>query len=242
MDTALPSLKVSGSCLIPGGNYDKVHGSGSVRIDGQVIANSLTTSGSLKGHGSLQSETFRVSGSTHMEGAVDVGDGHCSGAFHVDGKLSIRRTMSVSGSALVTGQITGEAMRGSGSLRVGQDVSLDSISWSGSIQCPGLCTAEVIDLKLHGECHIGELAGSQINVSWERNGRWLRWLPLNKVQEMLTVSEVSGDEVTLEATTAQMVRGDRVVIGPQCRIDRVEYRQSLTVDPQSWVGQSVQIS
>ena len=43
------------------------------------------------------------------------------------------------------------------------------------------------------------------------------------------------DDISLEATDAQIVRGTRVKVGNGCRIDTVEYSESLEVSPRATV-------
>lgn len=242
-DGSLQSLRVSGSSHIPGGHYDTVHGSGSIRIEGNVTANSFHTSGSIRGHGGLKTKTFHASGSTRLEGSVEVVEGSCSGSFHVDGGIRVLGQLTLSGSSQISGGMAGENVRGSGALRVGEEVALEAIRWSGSVRCPGLISADYIDLTIQGRSEVGELAGAKIRVVRGNGLNVLRWLSMGgSTSSGLTVTEVSGDEVILEVTEAQVVRGDRVVIGPGCRIERLEYRQSIEVHPSSVVGETVQLT
>ncbi len=242
-DGSLQSLRVSGSSQIPGGHYDTVHGSGSIRIEGNVTANSFHTSGSIRGHGGLKTKTFHASGSTRLQGSVEMVEGSCSGSFHVDGGLRVLGQLTLSGSSRISGGVAGEKVRGSGALTVGEEVALEAIRWSGSVRCPGLISADCIDFNLQGRSEVGELAGAKIRVARGSGAKVVRWLSFGSTANGdLTVAEVSGDEVMLEVTAAQVVRGDRVVIGPGCRIDRVEYRQSLEIHPSSMVSESVQLT
>ena len=234
--TTLRSLRVSGSCRIPAGQYDEVRGSGSIRIEGNVTANSFEASGSVRGQGSLETRRFRVSGSTVMQGPVELSEGRASGSVRIDGSVRVLSQLVLSGA------VAGERVRGSGGLFIGQEVALEEMSWSGSVQCSGLISAEAIELTLQGASEVGELAGAKIRVMLGKVGNWTRWVPFTGSQAArLMVSEVSGDDILLEGTHAKTVRGDRVVIGAQCRIDRVEYRDSLEVHPDALVGESVKL-
>ncbi len=240
-EEALRSVKVSGSGTVAGGRYDRVKGSGSVRIDGDVVAHSIETSGSMKGHGNLRVEWLRSSGSAAVEGDVSTVRGHASGSWRVSGNVRIDEEAKISGSAHVDGSLAGEAVVGSGSLRVRGDIALESLVWSGAINCPGLVSADTVDIRLGGACQLGELAGSSISVRAGMNASpWLAWLNFSRTQR-LTVGEISGDDIRLEHTEARVVRGDRVSIGSHCRVDRVEYRKDFTVHSDAWVGESVRV-
>ncbi len=238
-DATLKSVKVSGSGSVAGGEYDLVKGSGSIRIDGDVTAESIEMSGSLKSQGMVRSGSFRVSGSAAVDGDVDLSDGRASGSLKIGGNLRVDREAHISGSLTVGGTIAGESLRGSGSVRAGQEIALERLTWSGIVSCPGLVSADAFDLQLGGHAEIGELAGSTIQVrSTAETLGWLAWLQWS-IQKQLTVGEISGDHILLESTEASVVRGDDIVIGKKCRVERVEYRDSLQVDAESWVGSRI---
>jgi len=56
---------------------------------------------------------------------------------------------------------------------------------------------------------------------------------------ILDVEAVEGDELDLEWTVAEVVRGRVVKLGPGCKIGRVEYSESLEVSPQAEVREEV---
>jgi hypothetical protein len=106
------------------------------------------------------------------------------------------------------------------------------------MECPGLISADTVEIHISHVSHCSELAGSVIAVT--ESATWMERFGLSQ-QPTLTVSEVSADNITLENTTAHTVRGDSVNIGKHCHIDCVEYRGLLTLDPGSWVGTSTKI-
>jgi hypothetical protein len=63
----------------------------------------------------------------------------------------------------------------------------------------------------------------------------------NEPIELTCQNLLEADEISLEATVAKIVRGKRVIIGPECRIDRIEYAESLQIDPKSAVKEQVRV-
>ncbi len=59
------------------------------------------------------------------------------------------------------------------------------------------------------------------------------------ISSLLDVELIEGDDVSLEATNAQIIRGKRVKVGDRCRIDTVEYSESLEVSPKATVQRQV---
>ncbi len=242
-NSSLQSVNVSGSAHLGGGKYAEIRCAGSAHISADLEANRIHCSGSLHSQGALRGDDVHVSGSAAIGSGLNVGQARISGSLKVDGDLVVRQAASVSGSAKISGKLSGETFRCSGSLQVDQEVALESLSVSGAIQCPGMVTAESIRLTAGGwTSHVGELAGSSIVVEdpWGRGGTVWHRVWGERLGRVL-VSEVSGDQVQLIQTTAKLVRGDDITIGRGCRVDRVEYRKTLSVDPDAWVGESSRV-
>jgi cytoskeletal protein CcmA (bactofilin family) len=108
----------------------------------------------------------------------------------------------------------------------------------GAFQVSGLLSADKLDVKMYGPCKAREIGGSTLRV---RRSRATKLLDLIKAREpfVLKADQIEGDIVELEHTVAEVVRGNRVAIGPGCRIGRVEYQQSLKTHKSASVGHSV---
>ena len=57
----------------------------------------------------------------------------------------------------------------------------------------------------------------------------------------LEVETIEGDRIEVEAVIARRIRGDVVVIGDDCRVDRIEYRTSCERRGSAIVEEAVQI-
>ncbi len=240
-DDGLKSMKVSGRGVVAGGHYDVVKGSGSVRIDGDLVARSVDISGSVTTDGGLRSARVKISGKAAVNGDVDVLEGRASGSFRIGRSLNVKNEAQFSGALTVGGDLTGTRIHGSGSLRVGGEIALDRLEWSGSVNCPGLVSADAVDIRLSGSSVVGELAGSVIQIGTSPSSEsWWAWINLSRKRKM-SAGEISGDDIKLEYTDARLVRGDRVIIGRECRIQRVEYRQSLDIHEDSSVGERTKV-
>lgn len=77
------------------------------------------------------------------------------------------------------------------------------------------------------------MGGSIISVKSSR-GKLLEGLFTGN-KSILKANLIEGDEIELENTEAEVVRGDKIKIGLGCRIGTVEYRSSLQIHPQSEV-------
>jgi len=92
-----------------------------------------------------------------------------------------------------------------------------------------------------------EIGGERIDV---RRGGWReKGILLDGLVKLfagggtaaLETKQIEGDEVSLEDTEAEVVRGKKVEIGPGCRIGRVEYSESLKVASDAVVKERVKV-
>ena len=232
------SIKISGKGGIAGGVYDEVAVSGSGRVGGD-----------------LEAATIVIAGSCMIEGAVKAGAFAASGAFVVGRDLKAK-TLRGSGTGEVGGDVRTETLKVSGRLNAGGTVKAREATISGFAECGGNLEADQlrlsgafdvggsvigqrIEIALSGRSQASEIIAPEIVV---RRASW-RWRLLNfgwrRSSALLTAETIEGDHVHLEATRAGTVRGRQVTIGPDCRIEVVEYSESLHMDPQADVAHHI---
>src|SRR5207249_1278164 len=114
----------------------------------------------------------------------------------------------------VDGSIAAEEISSSGSLSVKGSVDAEEFRLSGSVRIDGGLKAEEVEIDLQGTSKIPTIEAEEIRV--KATGGFFR------VRGELTADRIEGEEIELEATTAALVKGDEVRIGPHCHIDVVE--------------------
>ena len=216
-ESARGSINISGAGTVEGGIYENVSISGAGKVNGDVEAKKITTSGASELRGNVKTDVFKCSGASRISGSVEAGSFSASGAAHVGGDLSARDA-KISGGSKIDGDVACDTFRGAGAFTIG-----------------GLLSADKVEIAIGNDSRIGEIGGETITIvlgdriASSRRSRWPRRLPV------LTVRTVEGDDLYLEAVHAEVVRGRRVRIGPGCRIRRVEYAESLAIDPDAQV-------
>ncbi|MFW6040649.1 MAG: hypothetical protein ACOC85_02320, partial [Thermoplasmatota archaeon] len=90
-------------------------------------------------------------------------------------------------------------------------------SLSGSFKIEGTLKGDEIYLKPLGDCFINKINGGDILV--ESRGTNLFSIGGSG---SLRCTSIKGDEIYLENTRADLVEGDKVKIGPNCKIDSVK--------------------
>lgn len=148
------------------------------------------------------------------------------------------------GEGTVEGSVACQSARVTGTVAVAGDMASDTIKIIGKLDVAGSCTAE--SFYVRGAFHVGgllnagqitvylkgpstakEIGGTHIYVKSPRLG--------NLTSKYLTADLIEGDEVRLECTRAQVVRGSQVVIGRGCHIELVEYTGEFRQSPQATV-------
>ncbi len=232
----LPGCRISGSGTASGGVYNEVLISGSGRIENSVKANDIRISGSGKFSGDVETGELRVSGSAECGGALTAGRVHVSGSINIKADADCE-ILKVSGGVECGGNVRGEEIAVSGGFRCGGGVECEKFSCSGSFRVKGLLNAEQFSLSLGGESSAGEIGGETILV---KIGSVRRFFGVYRGKS-LKAESIEGTHVTLACAKAKIVRGETVVLGPGCDIDRVEYSKQLTVHEKARVRERVEV-
>ena len=227
------SVSISGSGSLGGGEYARVSVSGSGRVNGDLDTEELKISGSGKVSGRTKAGLIRISGSGGFSDAVIAEEMRISGSARVDGPVEAKE-LKCSGSFRAGGDVCAEYLKISGSIRVSGDVEADIFKASGGFEIEGLLSADKVEIHLGGRCSAREIGGETIYVERAVS---LGGALLTGLVKMFTgagaaelrTTQIEGDEVRLESTIADVVRGKRVEIGPGCKIESVEYTETLKI-------------
>ena len=192
------SIKILGSGVVSGNPIKTVE---------------FKSAGSARVQGPLEAETARIAGSCICDSDVHVEEFRSAGSTRIAGNLKAEE-IEASGSLQVDGSIQAEEISSSGSLTVKGRVEVEEFRSSGSVRIDGGLTAEEVEIDLGGTSKIPTIEAEEIRV--KATGGFFR------VRGDLTAERIEGEEIELEATTAALVKGDEVHIGPHCHIDVVE--------------------
>ncbi|MEK3670552.1 MULTISPECIES: hypothetical protein [unclassified Paenibacillus] len=211
----------------------------------------LGTSSSVGGH----FKDVKVTGECKFTGDVDCLKFSQTGEIKVDGNLRLQH-MKITGECEVKGRIDGASLRGQGQLTAGGGLRIEEIKLTGGIMVTGDCEAEELqltgiievsgllnagklELGLFGPCRADAVGGSSISIKRSRTGALLR--PGQGKKMSFQARLIEGDQIELQSTQAQTVRGGRVIIGTGCEIDTVEYRDTLEIHKSATVRNPVKL-
>lgn len=250
MSDTRENLSFAGAGTITSGEYGKVSVSGAGKIRGDISCESFSASGSCGGTGNISCEgDFKCSGSMHISGRVI-----CGGEFKVAGSASFDGDIEAH-IIRIAGAVKGRNFRGdivklAGAIGASGDVEAEEAHISGGGDITGLLNAEKVDIRFNGNSNrlkVGSIGGSEITVDHDSSANSeirIFGIPIfSKICSggKLIAGTIEGDNITLNVTEADVVRGKNVIIGKGCKITRVEYTDTYECDESSTVDDAVKI-
>lgn len=215
-------LQLSGMGKASGGIYNNVQLDGMTTINGDIECKKFMCNGKGKVNGDIQAEYVSIQGLCNIEGDIKA------------------TTVQIDGKAKLDGDLTGEQINLNGVARIDGDCEAESFAADGAFSIDGLLNAGIIEIKLRSKCSVEEIGGEQITVKKEKSGSNFNIIGSIFPAE-LKAESIEGDQIYLEYTKAELVRGNEITIGPGCDIETIEYRIGLFIDDSSKVESHRQI-
>ena len=216
------SLTVNGSGNSAGGDYNKVKIRGEGTISNDMSCNEFKTYGTSDVRGNMKVKNYVVYGDSEVQGNIDAEYVKVYGNAQIHGDAHIKKT-KVRGMMDIAGKFLGDFVDVKGALNVKGDIEVEDLSLTGGLESDGLLNAENIQISLRYEgSKVREIGGKKITVR-----KKARFIPFTSHAGNLQTSIIEGDDIYLERTVAEIVRGNNVTIGPGCEISVVEYHTSF---------------
>ena len=220
-------LRIDGSGSSAGGSYNNVRINGSGKINGDLECRELSINGSGEVTGKAQAEKIRVNGSGHLCGGVQAEELKVNGSATFGAGVS-GGAVSISGSADIKGGCNSQYVKINGTAKFGGDCSAEKFDSNGIFEIDGLLNADEINAHLYWhKSRAKEIGGGCIRVSLGDSAGLavLKTIFTFGIHNpSLEAETIEGDEISLENTTAKVVRGNNVTIGRGCEIGLVEYK------------------
>ncbi|MHA6482278.1 hypothetical protein ACX1C1_10310 [Paenibacillus sp. strain BS8-2] len=217
-------LRLLGTSESAGGHFAKLRITGEAKFGGHVSCRQLSLTGSASVHGNLEAAKMKLTGELNISGQLRYGN--CSGV----------------GDVVVDGDVRGEKVALSGRLCSGGFIEVEKLDIRGVLESEQGVNAGQARLRMYGPSRVKEIVGGSIIVRKSRGGKFKEVLKHSRTTiTALEASLIEGDEVYVEWTRADIIRGAKVKIGPGCVVGRVDYRDSLHVHEKSSVGLASQL-
>lgn len=261
-------LKIMGSGDAIGGVYEnvKIMGSGDITGDVECVNYSVMGSGDL--HGNLRTQILKINGSGDIEGNVSADEIIINGSGDLMKNVECR-LLKINGSGTVCGDVRADEIMISGSGDIEGNVRAEQVIISGAGEIEGNCecekfigkgsftvggflNSEDVEITLSSSCEIEEIGASKVTVT--RGDRFMRGEQFtgggffNKVFKFATsmvgtldCRVIEANEIYLEYTEVDIVRGNTVIIGEGCEIGTIEYRDICEINPEANVDKVIKI-
>jgi len=230
-------LVVNGSMEAPGGQYEKVSIRGEATVTGAVTTEKVSVYGDATFNNDVRATKITVMGDADFHGEVYADELKVYGDIDCEQKAMVKHC-KIRGDMSVEDGLIGEIVNNKGMLKVNGPVSVDRFDSIGGCKIDDLLTADEINLRLyHVPSRIKEIGAGKVSVKRSH-------IPLDLMSRKgrLIATEIEADEIYLENTTADVVRGGRVQIGPGCNIQLVEYRDFVSISKKASVKEKTQLN
>ncbi|PEA54015.1 cytoplasmic protein [Bacillus pseudomycoides] len=230
------NLSLNGSGNSSGGIYNnvKIRGEGTILDD--IDCDVFKTYGASEVQGNIKTQIVTVFGETKIRGDLHSENVKVNGNLEVGGTAAVKRT-KVRGMFDIGGSFTGEEVDITGGINVKGNLETENFTVNGGFTIGGMLNAGNINIILRYEhSNVEEIGGEKITIR-----KKLSFFPFLKHIGYLHANIIEGDEIYLEYTKADIVRGNNVTIGPECEIGVVEYHATYKNKNQSLVKEYKQI-
>jgi cytoskeletal protein CcmA (bactofilin family) len=214
---------------------DTVNIHGKAKIQGDVIANQILIEGATSVAGQCEArQKLTIHGRAKVGGGINGDVIIIDGSNRVDGDCK-GHDIKVRGRTVISGGITAEDIFMHGTMHVGGSCEAETFRSDGTFEIAGLLTADKVYIRLERSSRVKEIGGEEIRVEKGRG------FSLFQRTRHLNVESIEGDDVYLENTKAKVVRGNKVILGPSCNVERVEYHTEFRKAGTAKIGSSAKI-
>lgn len=232
-------IKILGDGVISEGTFNNIKIAGSCNIVGDVDANLIKVSGACNSENNIKAEEIKVYGSFNNKGKV-----FCNKLFVVNGAASILKgnfkdLVKVRGELSIKENSSFENIEVLGELKALENFEGNSFYGYGKINIEGLLSADKVEIITRDNSEIKEIGGE--NISIKKNTRKkLLGVIFNQINKgYVRCNLIEGDNIYLENTICDVIRGENITIGKGCTIGTIEYSNNITVDKDSIVRNEV---
>lgn len=239
------NMRILGTGGSGGGVYKNIKVNGEAQFNSDVDCIQLSCNGTAKAYGHLKSKSCTINGTLDIEGSFDIETAKINGKLEIEGNLRAQEVRSF-GETNVKGNVSGEFVNLEGGFHIQGHCEAERLRMKGIFQIGGLVNAGDVELLLHSRCGVKEIGGEHIVVR-RAEGHLVKrligsmFLPADFYEGTLSVESIEGDSIYVEHTAAQVIRGARIVIGPGCRVGRVEYTETFENELGSEVSENTKL-
>ncbi|WP_297517465.1 polymer-forming cytoskeletal protein [uncultured Clostridium sp.] len=230
------SLEVKAFETVDGGSYNDVIMSGMGKIKGNIEATVVEVNGVGEITGDIKSESLMVAGS-----------------FTADKEVVLEGMLNIKGTASFSKTLICEEIIVAGSLSVKGDIKFTDASISGALISRGILTGDKVEVA-GGVDMSSDLRVNYVNISFSEKssvndiladevyietmeGKKGLFSKLKKT--VFKCNEIRAEKVFVENTECKLIVADEVIIGENCKVEKVEYLEKFEFAKSSEVKETV---
>ena len=242
------NINIFGEGFINGGKYNNIKIFGQSIANENIECNSLVVMGESSFKENLKVYSFKIIGEANINGRLNcerlkvmgacklIGDAEIS-SLKIMGEVEALKDLKVNVNLKVMGEgnfeknLTFNELEVQGELKVNEDCEGNRFYNSGEVRINGLLSADKIEIVPKKISKIEEIGGSEIII---KKTKWYEFTNGKVISKL-----IEGDNIILENTICNIVRGHDINILSGCSIDKIEYTGKLTIDKNSKVGEQI---
>ncbi|MGE7675259.1 hypothetical protein ACQKMV_17035 [Lysinibacillus sp. NPDC094403] len=186
---------------------------GLVTLHHEVRVKKISTHGHSSFHSHVEAQILNSTGSCLIKDFCEINE------IKNAGNLNIRN-----------GQV--KKLSSSGKMTIEQSLEAETVDAIGIVKATKIL-AKLFHLKMSGESKIGELIADEICIEKDKIS------VLSLLKKKLICHCIKGKNVRLSYTNAEVVEGDVVIVGSNCRIKTLYYTDSYSIAPSAKVQQTI---
>ncbi|MDH6374439.1 cytoskeletal protein CcmA (bactofilin family) [Paenibacillus sp. PastF-3] len=200
----------------------------------EMIGPPLKVRGSLILKEDVRADIIDVVGHLSAQNNVTTAKLKVSGDCSIGGHCRAEQVINLGG--LRVQHIQADRLQSSGYFSAAQNAAVETFYAEGAVKIHRLTAESSIELRLGNRSTIDVIKSSgtiTVKPSLKLMNALIPYF------RKLTCETIEGTSIMLYRTTAELVCGEDIVIGPGCSIGEIRYSKSLTVDPKSQVARTV---
>lgn len=213
-------------------------------IHGNIEALEFSINDCSNVEGNISSKTVKINDNSKVNGNITAENTIVKDSSTIDGSI-LSKKIHLHDGCKVKNSIKGEEIKINDNIEIQKDCECENFTGYDCFKIGGLLNAEEVNIILDDNCSVKEIGGNNISVSIPKNSNSISILGVLHITTSgigyLTADTIEGNTIYLENTTAKIVRGNKITIGDNCKIDKIEYKENVNISDNSTVNEKSKI-
>lgn len=230
----LQDINIKKAGTIESGKYNNIFVKGGGTVKGDIECNTYSIDGASIAKGNITAANFKIGGMTTIEGSLNAGTIEIAGNTEVKGGIKAANA-KVEGHCGSKNDMEIDDLYVKGSITARANCIAKKVDCSGFFEVSGILQCGTLILNINGTSTAKEIKCEKIDVRKQENFASRLQGLLKKSKQGIDAETVEAKEIYMESANVKVLRGDNVIIGPDCNIELVEYKNNIEIKGNSKV-------